>query len=526
MKIWLFLTLFVSVPLYVATADAGEPDGVVEAKVVVVRCEGDGGDVSCVHTGDGEGHVIMVQAADDGTGNWIADGNSHKIVIEATGGPEDGAVSTAVFQISADDADGLSWVQDGDGEGVALAMALGAGDDDVKRQVRVLTRNLTSIQKRAFLGVNLGSSTGDDDGGVRISGVVEDGPAAKAGLKAGDVVVEIDGDSVVSGIKALTTALGARDPGDDVEVVVLRDGKEVAFDVTLGSRGGIATSFAFGPEGIGEIEDRINVRGHIVLRNDEGDWEVKDLGNLEGLKGLPGNLKMFMPTMGSRSVAIAEEEGEKVVTINRSVDGESVAIERHGDGDIKVTRVDQDGEQTTDTYADEDELQAADEEAYDLLQSIAGDANGFNFADIDVEDGTFDFNFTLAPEDIHENIMLWREELDGTLGEAREAYELALEELGSLKDDLHSQHGEDFERLQGLFLQRPGAKNFKFPGIERFELLGKPKHSFEVRSDGTIEVKIRKGDSELVQLFDNASDMENREPALYQKYSKLMGENE
>ena len=52
--------------------------------------------------------------------------------------------------------------------------------------------------------------------------------------------------------------------------------------------------------------------------------------------------------------------------------------------------------------------------------------------------------------------------------------------------------------------------------------LSKPRQSFEVRSDGTIEVHLRKGDSELVQLYDDEDDLEDRNPKMFRKYQDLM----
>ena len=51
---------------------------------------------------------------------------------------------------------------------------------------------------------------------------------------------------------------------------------------------------------------------------------------------------------------------------------------------------------------------------------------------------------------------------------------------------------------------------------------GKPKHSFEVRADGTIAVSIRRGDSAMTQLFEDEDDLADRKPKLYEKYEKLM----
>ena len=56
--------------------------------------------------------------------------------------------------------------------------------------------------------------------------------------------------------------------------------------------------------------------------------------------------------------------------------------------------------------------------------------------------------------------------------------------------------------------------------------MGKPRQSFEVRTDGTIEARIRKGDSELVQLYKNEADLKQRNPDLHKKYQELMSVRE
>jgi len=86
------------------------------------------------------------------------------------------------------------------------------------------------------------------------------------------------------------------------------------------------------------------------------------------------------------------------------------------------------------------------------------------------------------------------------------------------------QWGEIMERLtegEGL------PDEVEFPSVMTLRHLGKPKHTFEVQTDGTIEVRIRKGDSELVQRFADEDDLAQRSPKLYKNYKKLMAlENE
>lgn len=83
---------------------------------------------------------------------------------------------------------------------------------------------------------DMGASDGD---GMRISGVSPGGPAEKAGLKGGDLIVEFGGHTVKN-IYDYTDAISAYKPGDDVTVVLLRGSsrERVTLTVTLGRRGG------------------------------------------------------------------------------------------------------------------------------------------------------------------------------------------------------------------------------------------------------------------------------------------------
>jgi serine protease Do len=80
----------------------------------------------------------------------------------------------------------------------------------------------------------------DSDGakaeGAKVDEVTEDGPAAKAGLSAGDVITEFDGKEV-STADAVRAILRKKKPDDEVEVVVRRGTKTLTLTVTLGKRG-------------------------------------------------------------------------------------------------------------------------------------------------------------------------------------------------------------------------------------------------------------------------------------------------
>lgn len=68
------------------------------------------------------------------------------------------------------------------------------------------------------------------EGGVKVDGVTEDKPAIKAGVKAGDIIVQL-GSVKVNGMQSYMEALASLKEGDKTEVVVMRDGKEVKLPI-------------------------------------------------------------------------------------------------------------------------------------------------------------------------------------------------------------------------------------------------------------------------------------------------------
>ena len=65
--------------------------------------------------------------------------------------------------------------------------------------------------------------------------VVPDGPAAKAGVKDGDIITKM-GDQPVDALHPLDAVLSQFSPGDTVRLTVLRDGQTLTIDVVLGVR--------------------------------------------------------------------------------------------------------------------------------------------------------------------------------------------------------------------------------------------------------------------------------------------------
>src|SRR5262245_16161520 len=84
--------------------------------------------------------------------------------------------------------------------------------------------------RRAYLGVTVG----DTGSGVLVNSVVSGGPAAKAGIKPGDIIVAINGKPTPT-VGALGTILAVMKPGQKVKVTVVhQDGKRSTVEVKLG----------------------------------------------------------------------------------------------------------------------------------------------------------------------------------------------------------------------------------------------------------------------------------------------------
>jgi S1-C subfamily serine protease len=75
----------------------------------------------------------------------------------------------------------------------------------------------------------------DVDGGVVISGLVDGGPAERAGLEAGDLVVSVDGERVTT-LRELYGAIWRKGPGEALRLTVLRESSIRVFEMVGGDR--------------------------------------------------------------------------------------------------------------------------------------------------------------------------------------------------------------------------------------------------------------------------------------------------
>jgi putative serine protease PepD len=98
----------------------------------------------------------------------------------------------------------------------------------------------TGTVTHAFIGVQAeplsASSTGQSGTqGLRVAQVVAGGPAAAAGLRVGDIITSIDGQSATSTDQLIAVTLTKR-AGDQVEIAYERNGSSAKATITLAAR--------------------------------------------------------------------------------------------------------------------------------------------------------------------------------------------------------------------------------------------------------------------------------------------------
>lgn len=138
--------------------------------------------------------------------------------------------------------------------GVACLLALAPAA--LAQKARTASENHPAIFTRSggsYLGVGVADIDADrarelklpEVRGVEIKNVDDDSPAAKAGLKEGDVVLEYNGQRI-EGMEQLTRMVRETPAGREVKIVFWRNGASQTAAATIGKRSGRAFNFADG----------------------------------------------------------------------------------------------------------------------------------------------------------------------------------------------------------------------------------------------------------------------------------------
>ena len=193
-----------------------------------------------------EGDAVTGVGNAGGTGSLSAaagtvDALNQSVTTEAEGSAASETLS-GMIQVSADIEAGDSGgpLLDSDGEVVGIDTAASSGSADVtgfaipintaldiaKQILNGTSNSSITLGYPAFLGIEVGSATsglgvqGGSTGataGAPVAGVIDNTPAASAGLVAGDTITSVNGKAVASGTD-LTSTLKSFKPGDSVTI--------------------------------------------------------------------------------------------------------------------------------------------------------------------------------------------------------------------------------------------------------------------------------------------------------------------
>ncbi|MER8219578.1 trypsin-like peptidase domain-containing protein [Streptomyces sp. NPDC094143] len=131
------------------------------------------------------------------------------------------------------------------GFGTGQSGSIGLGFAIPINQAKYVAQELIRTGKPVYAKIGASVSLDDSSDGAQITDqgaggsapVEPGGPAAKAGLKPGDVITKLDGHVIDSG-PTLIGEIWTHKPGDKVTITYERDGKQHTTEVTLGSRVG------------------------------------------------------------------------------------------------------------------------------------------------------------------------------------------------------------------------------------------------------------------------------------------------
>jgi hypothetical protein len=281
-----------------------------------------------------------------------------------------------------------------------------AGDQDEKK---IVLRSLAQAPKepKVWVGVRVApvpealvSHLKRD--GVMIANVAEDSPADRAGVERYDVVVSFAGNAIED-MDDLLEAIRDTGPDNTAEMVVIRGGKEKTLTITP-TKGGDPSAWVMKYEEPEEPEvDQLKKYFGGRLKVGPGDVRIyMPYGRLERLPDDIQKLLEEMPNVDWQEwsknwekwgekweqwakkwekfdqpfdiqIDIDSDDwlaGEEDVDVKAEIrvrleeDGETITIERAKDGAITVERENAEGNRSSETYEDVDQLREEDPEAY------------------------------------------------------------------------------------------------------------------------------------------------------------------
>lgn len=172
--------------------------------------------------------------------------------------------------------------------------------------------------------------------GVEVTSVMENAPAAKAGIHVHDVILEVSGQKITSG-RDFTETIGAKSPGVKVTLTVFRSGSTQTLSATLGSRPQEGLMIPAIPIGSGMPISPEDLQDLMAVDAPKVGFEGEPLtAQLAGFFGVAQGEGVLVRTVGEKTPA--EKAGLKAGDVVTKVNGYPVANPREIAAIVRQTK--------------------------------------------------------------------------------------------------------------------------------------------------------------------------------------------
>ena len=119
------------------------------------------------------------------------------------------------------------------GDIIYKAMVSGLDDKYAAYYTKDEYKDISEKTKGEFCGIGAYISQGKNDNSLKVAGVVKGGPAEKAGIKKGDIIVEVDGENIQGKDSSYAVSKKKKKKGTNVSISVVRKGnkKPITFNI-------------------------------------------------------------------------------------------------------------------------------------------------------------------------------------------------------------------------------------------------------------------------------------------------------
>ncbi len=348
-----------------------------------------------------------------------------------------------------------------------------------------------------------GKRDADSINGLLVNNVISDGPADAAGIQLHDVIMDVDGAGFDGSLERFQAILARHEPGDELNLKVLREGRILELPVTCARQGsGQANDWKYPTDRVLGVWQPAS----------DGHWAfhagpIADPADLAG----EGDEERAAEEGRIRTQVVVGPAGVLSHTFTRRSGNERLEVTKAAEGGITVRReqVDEDGRsvRTTSNFDDIKELEAADSEAFAVLTAKRLDVNVSDPEGEDTQAG-------LKQLAEHLERLRGGQRLDPQL---RRLLDRTLEQV-----EMKRQAEAEGRDIAGILAENERLRR-RIEQFARDRDDDEPRYSFEETADGGIRVTVTVGGNTLApRRYEDEADLEQRAPRAYEEYRRLL----